>query len=139
MSRMDARALDRIGINALRACTAGAVLLAALATQTFDSAVAQSTRERAAAKADGTTLPSVGRPEHDVMALVNGQDISRPTLIEACVRRFGEDVLESLVNKRLILNHCEKRGVEVTQEEIAAEVDRMAKRFQLGREQWLEM
>jgi parvulin-like peptidyl-prolyl isomerase len=84
-------------------------------------------------------LPRVGRPQHDVMALVNGKDISRQDLIEACVRRYGEDVLESLVNKRLIMGHCEKRGIQVTQEEIAAEIDRMAKRFQLGREQWLEM
>ena len=48
-------------------------------------------------------------------------------------------MLESLVNKRLIMNHCAKRGITVTNEEIAAEIDRMAKRFQLGREQWLEM
>ncbi|MCA9237127.1 MAG: peptidyl-prolyl cis-trans isomerase [Planctomycetales bacterium] len=84
-------------------------------------------------------LPRVGRPEHDVMAIVNGQDISRQDLADACVRRYGEEVLESLVNKRLIANHCAKRGITVTEAEIAAEVDRMASRFQLGREQWLEM
>ncbi|MBA3483210.1 MAG: peptidylprolyl isomerase [Pirellulales bacterium] len=84
-------------------------------------------------------LPRVGRPQHDVMALVNGKDISRTQLIDACVQRFGKDVLESLVNKRLITNHCAKRDITVTNEEIAAEIDRMAKRFQLGREQWLEL
>ncbi len=84
-------------------------------------------------------LPRPGRPQHDVMALVNGKDVSRTQLTEACVQRFGEDVLESLVNKRLIANHCAKRNITVTNEEIAAEIDRMAKRFQLGREQWLQM
>lgn len=84
-------------------------------------------------------LPRVQHPEHDVMAIVNGQDISRKDLADACVRRYGEDVLESLVNKKLIESHCAKRGINVTQEEIAAEVDRMASRFQLGREQWLEL
>ncbi|QDS97840.1 peptidylprolyl isomerase [Adhaeretor mobilis] len=78
-------------------------------------------------------------PQHDVMAIVNGQDISREKLTEACVTRHGKKVLESLVNKRLIENHCKKRGITVTSEEIAAEVDRMASRFQLGREQWLAM
>ena len=73
------------------------------------------------------------------MAIVNGKDISRKQLTDACVRRFGEDVLESLVNKRLITNHCAKRDITVTNEEITAEIDRMAKRFQLGREQWLEL
>ncbi len=49
-------------------------------------------------------LPS--DPPHDVMAIVNGKDISRRDLVDACVRRHGEDVLESMVNKRLIMNHC---------------------------------
>jgi parvulin-like peptidyl-prolyl isomerase len=94
----------------------------------------------ASAEAEGEgALPRVGRPQHDVMATVNGQDIGRASLTDACIGRFGEDVLESLVNKRLILNHCAKRGITITNHEITAEIDRMAKRFQLGREQWLEM
>lgn len=105
------------------------------------AAVAQSARgSQAAPPAQSEqALPRKEHPPHDVMALVNGQDISRKDLIDACVKRFGEDVLESLVNKRLIMSHCEKRGITITQQEIAAEVDRMAKRFKLGREQWFEM
>ncbi len=93
----------------------------------------------AGAAENGAPLPRPGRPQHDVMAIVNGQDISRPALTDACVRRYGEDVLESLVNKRLIATHCAKRGVQVTNEEISAEIDRMAARFKLGRQQWLEL
>ncbi len=102
-------------------------------------ATAASRRERSAATESSAPLPRVKHPQHDVMALVNGADISRKDLTEACVRRFGKDVLESLVNKRLILNHCQKRDIVITQEDIAAEIDRMAKRFKLGREQWLEL
>lgn len=80
-----------------------------------------------------------GGPPHDVMAIVNGADISRATLVQGCVERHGEDVLESLVNKRLIQHHCRKRGVTITEADIDAEVERMAKRFKLGREQWLEL
>jgi parvulin-like peptidyl-prolyl isomerase len=94
--------------------------------------------EEAAADPDAP-LPRPGRPTHDVMAIVNGQDISRKDLADECVRRHGEAVLESMVNKKLITSHCANRGVAVTNEEIAAEIDRMAKRFQLGREQWLEL
>ena len=83
--------------------------------------------------------PNQAGPQHDVMAIVNGKDISRPALAQACVERHGETVLESLVNKRLIEHHCRKRGVTVTPAEIDAELDRMAKRFKLGREQWLEL
>ena len=57
----------------------------------------------------------------------------------ACVERFGKEVLEGLVNKRLIKHHCRNRNIEVTDQEIDAEIDRMAKRFKIGREQWLQM
>lgn len=103
------------------------------------SAAAPQTAAAPAKMDDGKNLPRPGRPQHDVMALVNGKDISRVDLINACVERYGEDVLESLVNKRLITSHCANRGITVTNEEITAEIDRMAKRFQLGREQWLEL
>lgn len=78
-------------------------------------------------------------PQHDVMAIVNGEDISRQELAAACAERYGEDVLESLVNKRLIEHHCRNRGITITREEVEAEIDNMAKRFKLGREQWLKL
>lgn len=94
---------------------------------------------RTAAQSASQALPKVEPPDHDVMALVNGQDISRQALTNSCIQLHGEDVLESLVNKRLILNHCEKRGIAITPEDINAEIDRMAQRFKLGREQWFEL
>lgn len=92
-----------------------------------------------AQQASSPAAAQATQPPHNLVALVNGADIRRQDLIDACVRRHGETVLESLVNKRLIQNHCQKRGIAITKEEIAAEVDRMAERFQLGREQWLEL
>jgi len=120
---------------------AAAVILTAVlqfrAVEGDRAAVAQTARKT---NADApAALPRKEHPKHDVMALVNGQDISRKDLINASVRRFGEEVLESLVNKRLILSYCEARDITITQQEIVAEVDRMAKRFKLGREQWFEM
>jgi parvulin-like peptidyl-prolyl isomerase len=84
-------------------------------------------------------LPKHQRPQHDVMAVVNGQDIRRDSLASACVDRFGEQVLEGLVNKRLIQHYCQNRGITVTEQEIDEEINRMAARFKIGREQWLDM
>jgi parvulin-like peptidyl-prolyl isomerase len=84
-------------------------------------------------------LPKREGPQHDVMAVVNGQDIRRDALASACVDRFGEQVLEGLVNKRLIQHYCQNRGITVTEQEIDAEINRMAARFKIGREQWLDM
>jgi len=92
-----------------------------------------------AAGKNADRLPRAARPQHDVMAVVNGQDIRRDALATACAERFGEEVLEGLVNKRLILHHCRNRQIDVTDQEIEAEISRMAARFKIGREQWLDM
>jgi hypothetical protein len=99
-------------------------------------------KSAAATKATGKSadaLPRPERPKHDVMAVVNGEDIRRDALAAACVDRFGEDVLEGLVNKRLIEHHCRNRNISVSEAEMHAEIDRMAARFKIGRVQWLEM
>lgn len=107
-------------------------------TQSAKAAAPEATAVAQSETSEGA-LKKPAALQHDVMALVNNKDISRVTLTNAAVQRHGEKVLESLVNKRLILNHCEKRGIAVTNEDIANEIDRMASRFQLSREQWLEM
>jgi len=78
-------------------------------------------------------------PKNDIMATVNGQEIHRDALASACVERFGKDVLEGLVNKRLIMHYCSNRNIQVTDQDVDTEIDHMAKRFKIGREQWLQM
>src|SRR3989304_5034766 len=112
--------------------------------QVFGGRGAQGTAERQAAHNMAATkhagqLPRAQRPQHDVMAVVNGQDIRREALATACVDRYGKEVLEGLVNKRLIEHHCRNRGLSVSDAEIDAEINRMAERFKIGRQQWLEM
>ena len=87
-------------------------------------------RERAAAHAQA--MPKV-------VAVVNGEEITREDLARACLRHFGESVLEILVNKKLIAQECARRGVTITESEVWAEIDATASRFNLGREQLFKM
>lgn len=111
-----------------------------------ESATAQSSGPRRGVSAGSRQArpvqPEVVPPpqdDQDPVAIVNGQAISRKLLVDACVLRFGEEVLESMVNKQLIDNHCKNRGIQITAEDVDAEIDRMAKRFKLGRQQWLDL
>lgn len=74
-----------------------------------------------------------------LVALVNGQRITRSELAAECLRHYGEKVLESLVNKYLIAQECKRRGIVVSKEDVDAEIRRMAERFSLPVEQWLKM
>jgi len=74
-----------------------------------------------------------------VVAVVNGEEITREDLARECLRHYGKEVLESLCNKYLIILECQRRGISVTQEEVNGEIERMAKRFKLPVDQWLKM
>ncbi|HWA97284.1 MAG TPA: peptidylprolyl isomerase [Pirellulales bacterium] len=98
--------------------------------------------EPAKVAASGASAPAdlpdnVSRPQ--VVAMVNEEKITRNDLAQEAVVHYGEEVLDMLINKHLIHDACEKRGVTVTQEEVSAEIDRMSERFGVATEQWLKM
>ena len=78
-------------------------------------------------------------PVPEVVALVNGQRITREELARQCRRAYGQEVLESMVNKHLIVQACRQQGINVTRAEVDAEINRMAKRFGIPVDQWLQM
>lgn len=97
---------------------------------------------------DQATRPAQPRPQAaapsgktslKIMATVNGDDISRNDLANECLKRYGDDVLESLVHKHLIRQECQRLGVAVTGDEVNEEIKKMAKRFSLPVDHWLDM
>ncbi len=74
-----------------------------------------------------------------VVAVVNRQTITREQLGKECIRRFGKKVLESEVNKHLILQACHAKGIKITNGDINDEIQRMAQKFSLPVDRWLEM
>ena len=97
---------------------------------------ASSSRPRAASdeepKAGESAIP-------EIVALVNGRQVTRDDLARECLRHYGEEVLENLINKYLIAQQCKQRGITITHAEVETEIDRMAKRFKLPRDQWLKL
>jgi foldase protein PrsA len=73
----------------------------------------------------------------DPIAIVNRQIITRQQLADECVAREGKKVLELLIHRTLIDQALRARKLEITAAEIDQEIDTVAKRFQINREQWL--
>jgi len=74
-----------------------------------------------------------------VAALVNNEPITREELGKECLLHYGAEVLESMVNRTLILSSCEQRNIVISDEQIGEEIDRMARKFALPKDQWLKM
>ena len=62
---------------------------------------------------------------NNVVAVANAEPITRKTLADESVKRFGQDVLDNMVNRQLIMQECVNRGVEVTNQEVSDEIRRL--------------
>ena len=90
-----------------------------------------------------TSPPQLNKGAQDattnIVAVVNGQSITRQELAQQCMERYGEQVVESLVNKHLILQACKQQGIRITNQDIENEIEAIATRFSLPKDRWLEM
>lgn len=92
--------------------------------------------QRAAATAPaGPAAPAAKKPS----ALVNGEPIMPDQLANECLRRFGKEVLESIVNKKLIWEECQRQNIKITEKDVDEEIQRTAGKFGLTTERYLTM
>ena len=108
-----------------RVITGGAILLVLALT----SLQAQAQQQ--------TTPPS--DQQIDTMAVINGQPISRQHLANECVRRFGEDVLKSIIKKQLVYNECQRQGIKITEKDINDEITARASEFKMAADHWVNL
>ena len=103
---------------------------------------------RPAPASSGTELPAPDRSQPgtssrhqqaDTAAVVNGQRITRQELADECLNRHGTEVLESLVNKHLIWQACQKQGITINSDDVEAEISRLAGKFGLSAGRWLTL
>lgn len=62
----------------------------------------------------------------NVVAMVNGHQIGTGDLAVACIQRHGENVLEGIINRRLLEQACRKHNITVSDQDMQAEVARVA-------------
>jgi len=74
-----------------------------------------------------------------IVAVVNADPITRATLTDATIERYGAEVLDNMINRHLILQECTKRGISVTKEEVSAEIQRLASKFGLSLDSYLQL
>ncbi|MBX7075033.1 MAG: peptidylprolyl isomerase [Pirellulales bacterium] len=74
-----------------------------------------------------------------IVAIVNTEEITREQLGQQCLWHYGREVLEAMVNRRIIEHQCKAQQITISVSEVDAEIDRMAQRFGLPKAQWLKM
>lgn len=74
-----------------------------------------------------------------LVAIVNGQQITLQDLANQCVSHHGEEVLENMVNRYLILQACQERKIEISQKDVDDEIARIASKFNLSVAMYLKL
>ncbi|MGV3483314.1 MAG: peptidylprolyl isomerase [Planctomycetaceae bacterium] len=74
-----------------------------------------------------------------VVAVVNADPITSDQLAEETLRRYGVDMLDNMINRHLILQACTARQIEVTNGDVSAEIHRIAAKFGLTTESYLQL
>jgi hypothetical protein len=73
----------------------------------------------------------------DPIIIINGQVITRQQLADECVARKGKEIAELLINRTLVEQALRAKKLEVTAAEIDQEINAVAGRFGIGRDNWL--
>jgi len=74
----------------------------------------------------------------ETLAVVNGKPITRHQIANECMRRFGEDVLEDIVNKMLVMDACKKNGIVITEQDVNNEIAKSAKKLGWSTERYIK-
>jgi len=126
--------------------TVAAVLVAGILFQVFRPAQGQA-QERAAPTQPATAgRASVGgqtaAAERPLARVTSGNSraiITWEEVANECFLRSGAEVLENLINRKIIEQACEARGINVSEAEVDQEVLTIAKKFSMEPDQWYNM
>lgn len=73
------------------------------------------------------------------LAVVNGKPISRQQIANECLRRFGSEVLQSVINKQLVYAECQRRGIAITEKDVNDEIAKQAEKFKMSDQRYIEL
>jgi foldase protein PrsA len=73
------------------------------------------------------------------VARVGKDQITYDELAAECVRRFGEEILDNLINRKIIQQACDAQGIEISEAEVRKEIKKTSADFGLDEKQYLQM
>lgn len=118
---------------------AGTACLGLLATVVFQFVRADNATSQEQPAGHATVGTAAVPNQSQPLGRVNDQTITYDQVARECVERHGAEVLDSIINRLIIQQECEKRGIVVTEAEVRQEVQRIVKNFKLPLDTWYQM
>lgn len=115
------------------------VVATAVADSPNVSAQAAGAKGSSAASGAAPTVATPDAATNSIVAVVNADPITADQLSQEAVLRYGVDMLDNMINRHLILQACTQAGIEVTNADVSAEIQRIAAKFSLPLDQYLKL
>ncbi|MGE3314958.1 MAG: peptidylprolyl isomerase [Planctomycetaceae bacterium] len=77
--------------------------------------------------------------DQKALARVNSEPISYDVVARECMARYGQEVLENIINRMIIHQACREKGIEISKEQVDGEVTKIAQKFNLDVDGWYAM
>jgi foldase protein PrsA len=122
------------GGSALMLLAAGVMYQVTRPTPAFPEDGKSTQAARAAAAAD-QSQKKAGKN----LARVGKEYINYDELAAECVAQHGKEILENLINRKILQQACDAQGIEVSEAEVTKEIEKTAKKLGLGTDQYLQM
>lgn len=89
--------------------------------------------------AQGFQQKQAGQRQIETLAVVNDKEIGRQQIANECLRRFGKEAIEDIINKYLITKELENNNISITEKDVNDGIMAEAKSYGLSGERWLEV
>jgi len=73
------------------------------------------------------------------LARVGKEYINYDEVAAECVAVYGKDILENLINRKILQQACDAQGIEVSEAEVTKEIEKTAKHLGFSVDQYLQM
>ena len=72
------------------------------------------------------------------LAVVNGEQITRQQVANECMRRFGKDTLEDIINTFLVAQELQRAGIVITEKDVNDQIIAKAASFNMSDDRYLQ-
>lgn len=122
--------------------TAAVAFVAGFMLQFVRPAAGQAQEKSAAAPGKATVTGTKSEAARYLARITNGKHVvmvSYDEVAHECMLRHGAEVLDNIVNRKIIETACENANIQISEAEVDQEIVKIAKKFNMSVSEWYNM
>lgn len=122
--------------------TAAIAFVAGFMLQLVRPAAGQAQEKAASAPGKATVSGVKAEPARYMARITSGKNVvmvSYDEVAHECMLRHGSEVLDNIINRKIIESACENANIQISETEVDQEIVKIAKKFNMSVSEWYNM